>query len=56
MNISAGTLHEQFLRDRARTQKWKQRATASQESRAKEREQDRVRKKQCIFGKSSGLR
>ena len=47
---------EQSLRDCARMQKQKQRVTASQERRAKKREHDRVRKKQCIQGWSSGHR
>ena len=47
---------EQSLRDRAKTRKRKQRATASQESRAKESERDRVRKKRCMQGESSGHR
>ena len=44
---------ELSLCDRARTQKWKQRATASHESRTKKRERDGVRKKRCIQGESS---
>ena len=37
---------ERSKHDRAREQKWKQRDTASEESRAKEKESDRLRKKQ----------
>ena len=35
-----------------RERKWKQRDTASEESKAKEKESDRLRKKQCIQGES----
>ena len=42
--------------DRAREQKRKQRDTASEESKAKEKESDRLRKKQCMQGGSSGDR
>ena len=38
--------------DRARGRKWKQRDTASEESEAKEKESDRLRKKRCIQGES----
>ena len=40
------------MRDRARERKWKQRDTASEESKVKEKESDRLRKKRCIQGKS----
>ena len=39
-------------RDCARERKWKQRDTASEESKAKENESDRLRKKRCIQGES----
>ena len=44
---------EQFLHNRARTQKRKQRATASQESRAKEGQFDKSEKRRYIHGESS---
>jgi len=47
---------EQSKHDRARAQKWKQRDTASEESKIKEKESDRLRKKQCIHGDASGDR
>ena len=42
----------QSKRDRVRERKWKQRDTASEESKAKEKESDRFRKKRCIQGES----
>ena len=47
---------EQSKRDLAREQKQKQRDTASEESKAREKESDRLRKKRCIQGESSGDR
>ena len=41
------------MRERAKTRKWKQRATASQESR--EREHDSVRKKRYMQGESGTI-
>ena len=43
---------ERSKRDRARERKWKQRDTASEESKAKEKESDRLRKKRCVQGES----
>ena len=43
---------EQSKCDRAREQKWKQRDTASEESKAKEKESDRLRKKQGVHRES----
>ena len=47
---------EQLKRERARARKRKQRDTASEESKTKENESDRLRKKRCIQGESSGDR
>ena len=44
---------EQSKRDHARERKQKQRDTASEESKAKEKESDRL-KKRCIQGESNG--
>ena len=49
-------MEEQSKRDRAREHKQKQRDTASEESKAKENKSDRLRKKRCIQGESSGDR
>jgi len=48
--------HEQLKLDRARARKWKQREGAFEESKTKEKESDRLRKKRCIQGESSGDR
>ena len=47
---------EQSTRDYAREQKWNQRDTTTEESKGKEKESDRLRKKQRIQGESSGDR
>ncbi len=47
---------EQSKHDRAGGRKRKQRDTASEESKAKEKESDRLRKKRCVQGESSGDR
>jgi len=47
---------EQPKCDGARARKWKQRDIASEESKTKEKESDRLRKKRCIQGESSGDR
>ena len=44
---------EQSKRDRARDRKWKQRDTAPEDSKAKEKESDGLRKKWCIQEESS---
>ena len=49
----AETEQEQSKHDHATEQKWKQRGTALEESKAKEKESDRLRKKRCIQGESS---
>ena len=45
----------QERRDGARERKRKQRDTASEENKAKEKESDRLRKKRCIQGESRSL-
>ena len=47
---------EQSKRDCARERKQKERDTAFKESKAREKESDRLRKKRCIQGESKGDR
>ena len=47
---------EHSKHDRARERKWNPREPASKESKAKEKESDRLKKKRCIQGESSGDR
>ena len=51
--VRAKTEQEQSKHDHAIEQKWKQRGTTLEESKAKEKESDRLIKKQCIQGESS---